>query len=155
MEFSKTIPFKLVLMILSVFWSTVLYGQDKATDQKALTWNMDDAGLEWAACPEFMPESCRIAVLQGNPAEPNADVFFKMEGNTTVPEHWHHSAERMVLISGEMKVDYASQDPAVLKPGTYAYGPPQHPHEASCISEEPCVLFIAFEEPVDAFQANK
>lgn len=151
MEFVKTTSFKLVLVTLSVFWSTALYGQDRAMDQKALTWNIDDAELEWAACPEFMPESCSIAVLQGNPAEPNADVFFKMQGNTSVPEHWHHSAERMVLITGEMEVEYESQDPAVLKPGTYAYGPPERPHEASCISEKPCVLFIAFEEPVDAF----
>ncbi len=98
-----------------------------------------------------MPESCRIAVLQGNPAEPRADVFFKLQGNTSVPNHWHHSAERMVLVSGEMTVNYEGQQPAVIKQGEYAYGPPELPHTASCESDEPCVLFIAFNKPVDAF----
>ncbi len=122
------------------------------SSNRALTAEADSNQLEWAPCPEFMPSSCRIAVLQGNPAEPNADIFFKLEGNSSVPNHWHHSAERMVLVSGEMQVNYEGQKPETLTPGTYAYGPPEAPHTASCESSEPCVLFIAFEEPVDAFE---
>jgi hypothetical protein len=38
----------------------------------------------------------------------------------------------------------------VLKPGTYAYGPPRLSHKAECGAAGPCVLFIAFESPVDA-----
>lgn len=63
----------------------------------------------------------------------------------------HSSAERMVLVDGHMRVDYDGQEPVDLHPGTYAYGPAEHAHVATCLSEEPCVLFIAFEEPVDAF----
>jgi uncharacterized RmlC-like cupin family protein len=33
--------------------------------------------------------------------------------------------------------------------GTYAYGPAGAPHTGECLSKEPCVLFIAFEGPVD------
>ena len=57
---------------------------------------------------------------------------------------------RMVLVSGELQVDYDGQDPVVMRPGTYAYGPARLPHSATCRSAEPCVLFIAFEQPVDA-----
>lgn len=121
---------------------------------RSFTWTADDERLEWGQCPEFMPDSCRIAVLQGDPAKPNADVFFKMQGKTTVANHWHHSAERMVMISGEMEVAYKGQEAAVISPGTYAYGPPEKPHKASCISEEPCILFIAFTKPVDAFSVE-
>lgn len=117
----------------------------------AFTLSADDESLEWVDCPEFMPESCSLSVLQGNPQEPSADVFFKMQGNTVVPNHWHHSAERMVLISGEMEVNYEGQDPVVITPGIYAYGPPELPHTTSCESDDPCVLFIAFNKPVDAF----
>ena len=78
------------------------------------------------------------------------DVFFKLQGETTAPHHWHRSAERMVLVEGELHVDYDGQDSVVMNPGTYAYGPAKLPHVASCRSEEPCVLFIAFERPVDA-----
>lgn len=123
--------------------------------EQAITADADKDSTEWVPCPEFMPESCRISVLHGNPAEPNADIFFRMEGNTSVPNHWHHSAERMILVSGEMEVDYEGQDPVVLTPGMYAYGPPELPHTADCMSVEPCLLFIAFEDPVDAFAAEE
>jgi quercetin dioxygenase-like cupin family protein len=56
----------------------------------------------------------------------------------------------MVLISGRMTVAYDGQAPVELRPGTYAYGPAKLPHSTTCHSAEPCVLFIAFEEPVDA-----
>jgi len=138
-----------VVVILTVFLLPFfLIAQD--TDG-AFVHSIDTEKLEWGSCPEFMPESCSIAVLQGSPAKPNADIFFKLEGNTKVANHWHHSPERMVMISGKMEVEYEGQDPKVMKAGNYAYGPAEHPHEASCVSVEPCVLFIAFEDPVDAF----
>jgi quercetin dioxygenase-like cupin family protein len=118
--------------------------------QQAFTWTADDPGLEWGPCPEFMPEGCALAVLQGDPGKHNADVFFKLPGGTTAPHHWHTSAERMVLITGEMVVDYDDQDPVILRPGTYAYGPATLAHTTVCRSADPCILFIAFEEPVDA-----
>ena len=120
-------------------------GEDQAFIRTA-----DSAELEWGPCPDFMPDGCAIAVLQGNPAEPNADVFFRLPAGATAPFHRHASAERMVLVSGEMQVRYEGQEPVVLKTGTYAYGPPRLPHDATCRSATDCVLFIAFEEPVDA-----
>lgn len=121
-----------------------------AGDERAFIVTADSPQLEWGPCPEFMPEGCVIAVLQGNPAEPNADVFFKLPSGSTAPLHWHTSAERMVLVEGEMEVAYEGQDPVVLKSGTYAYGPSRAPHDATCTSSVDCVLFIAFNEPVDA-----
>jgi len=127
---------------------TLLVAQDQ---ENAFVIEADAEQLEWGACPEFMPASCSIAVLQGEPGKPNADIFFKLEAHTKVPDHWHHSAERMVLMTGKMEVDYEGQDPEVMEHDSYAYGPPEHRHQAACISDEPCVLFIAFEEPIDAF----
>ena len=123
-------------------------------DGSAFIHTADSAELEWGPCPPFMPENCAIAVLQGDPTEPNADVFFKMGGNSKVPSHTHTSAERMVLISGELEVEYEGQPAEVLTPGTYAYGPAGLAHSATCRSDEDCVLFIAFEEPVDAVPAG-
>lgn len=109
-----------------------------------------DAALAWGGCPDFMPKGCEIAVLHGDPAKDNADVFFKVPANAAIPRHWHTSAERMVLVAGEMHVTYDGHDTVVLKPGTYAYGPPKAPHTATCGGSGPCVLFIAFESAVDA-----
>ncbi|TVQ88103.1 MAG: cupin domain-containing protein [Chromatiaceae bacterium] len=132
-------------LVLVFTWSAA--GADNG---KAFTWNPDSPGLEWGPCPNFMPADCAIAVLQGDPAEPNADVFFRLPGHSTAPHHWHTSAERMVLISGKMQVDYDGQEPVTLLPGTYAYGPTRLAHTTHCRSDEDCILFIAFEEPVDA-----
>ena len=89
-------------------------------------------------------------MLHGDPTKANTDVFFKVPANFPIPNHWHTSAERMVLVSGELHVTYEGQPTTVLKPGMYAYGPAKLAHEAVCESDAPCVLFIAFEAPVDA-----
>lgn len=110
----------------------------------------DDPQLQWGPCPAFLPDGCRIAVLNGDPAKPNADLYFKVPAKTALPKHWHTSAERMVLVAGELRVSYDGQKPMTLKPGSYAYGAPKVPHSGECVSAVPCVLFIAFESPVDA-----
>jgi quercetin dioxygenase-like cupin family protein len=118
--------------------------------ESTVTWTADDAGLQWGPCPPFLPAGCQIAVLNGDPGKPNADVFFKVPARSRLPAHWHASAERMVLVAGELRVTYEGQKPAVLKPGSYAYGPAKAKHSGECVSATPCVLFIAFESPVDA-----
>ena len=125
------------------------------SDEPSFTRQADSADLAWGSCPAFMPDGCRIAVLHGDPAKPGADVFFKLPAGESVPVHWHTSAERMILVSGEMRVTYEGQAPATLTAGTYAYGPPRLEHDATCVSDEDCVLFIAFEEPVDAFETEE
>jgi quercetin dioxygenase-like cupin family protein len=109
-----------------------------------------DAALKWGPCPPIFPKGCEIAVLHGDPAKPNADVFLRVPPKYAIPSHWHTSAERMVLVSGELKVEYSGHRPSVLKTGSYAYGPAKAPHKASCADAGPCVLFIAFESPIDA-----
>jgi quercetin dioxygenase-like cupin family protein len=119
-------------------------------EETAVSWSVDAPGLQWGPCPDFLPQGCQIAVLHGDPAQSNADIFFKVPARSKLPEHWHSSAERMVLIAGELHVTYQGQKPMVLKPGTYAFGPLKVPHGGECVSAVPCVLFIAFESPIDA-----
>ena len=118
-------------------------------DQAPLALAAADPSLEWGPCPEGMPEGCGIAVLHGDPAQPNADIFLRVPGGSAIPPHAHSSAERMILVSGEMEVKYRGAPAATLQAGHYAYGPAKHPHQANCRSSEPCTLFIAFEGPVD------
>lgn len=120
-------------------------GAEQATTQTA-----GDPQLKWGPCPPFLPKGCGIAPLHGDPAKDNLDVFLTVPGKSSIPLHWHTSAERMVLVAGELHVTYDGQKMAVLKPGTYAYGPAKHPHKGYCASATPCILFIAFESPLDA-----
>ena len=136
------------VLMASALVSVVAAAQPAA--ERALAIPVQDAGLQWGPCPAFLPKGCEIAVLHGDPAKPNADVFFRVPGKAVIPGHWHTSAERMVLVAGEMQVTYAGQKPSTLRPGTYAYGPAKLEHHATCSSASPCTLFIAFEGPVDA-----
>lgn len=145
-------PFRALLAAITL---TVFAAPAALADDPALVIPPDSPGLEWGPCPEFMPEGCAIAVLHGNPAEPNADVFFKVPGGSDIPSHWHHSAERMVLVSGELRVQYEGQEAETLQVNDYAYGPPELVHDAHCLSDDECVLFIAFNGPVDAIPAGE
>lgn len=118
--------------------------------EKAFIRTPDDAAVVWGPCPAFLPKGCGLAVLRGDPTKPNADVLLKVPGGSVLAHHKHTSSERIVLIAGDMTVRYDGQQAVRLRPGTYAYGPPDLPHVATCLSKEPCVLFIAFVEPVDA-----
>ena len=140
----QVFPF-LLLGLISSFTSA----QTPVIEQ-ALTQNADDAQIQWGPCPPFLPEGCAIAVLHGDPAQENLDVFFKVPAKSTIPLHWHTSPERMVLVAGELHVTYDGQEMAILRQGTYAYGPAKRPHHGYCASADPCVLFIAFESPLDA-----
>lgn len=125
-------------------------GSPVLAQEQALTLDARDAAIKWGDCPAFLPKGCGLAVLHGDPSKPNADVFLKVPGKSTLPLHTHTSAERMVLVSGELHVTYEGQKMSIMKAGTYAYGPAKAPHKAYCASNVPCVLFIAFEGPVDA-----
>jgi mannose-6-phosphate isomerase-like protein (cupin superfamily) len=109
-----------------------------------------DSVLQWGGCPPIFPAGCQIAVLHGDPAQPNADIFLRVPGGMELANHTHTSAERINLVSGELRVHYQGQEAVTLRVGDYAYGPAGLPHAARCVSQTPCTLFIAFEQPVDA-----
>jgi len=119
-------------------------------EEPPLSRTAGDAALKWGACPDFLPKGCEIALLHGDSAKDNADVFCRVPANAVIPRHWHTSAERMVLVAGELHVTYDGHETAVLRPGAYAYGPARLAHQAECRGADPCVLFIAYESPVDA-----
>lgn len=123
-----------------------------AAQERAVARMPDDPAIEWGGCPGFMPEGCQTGVLHGDPAKPDADIFFRVPGGAEMARHWHNSPERMVLVTGEMRVSYDGQEPVTLEPRSYAYGPVRKPHSGTCLSAEPCTLFIAFTGPIDAME---
>lgn len=120
--------------------------------EPALAVSMDVASHEWGGCPPFFVEGCGIAVLHGDPSQPNVDVLFRYPAGESFPEHWHTSAERLVMLQGTFELTYEGQETATLEAGMYAFGPAKRKHSGTCVSDEECVLFIAFNEPVDAHE---
>ena len=122
--------------------------------EQAITRTHDDPKLEWSPCPPIFPKGCEVTVLRGDPSKGASDVFLRTPANYSLPLHWHTSPEHMILVTGELHVTYEGQKPSVLKAGSYAYGPAKAKHEARCANAGPCVLFIAFESPIDAVVAT-
>ena len=150
MKNQRNHAFKLSIVFVLVCMFSVLQA-----NESALVFNHDDKALKWGPCPAFIGQGCEIAVLHGDPAKNNLDLFFKVPGDFTIPHHWHTSSERMVLVSGNLRVTYDNQKPELIKTGMYAFGPSKLPHSAYCEKGDPCVLFIAFVEPLDAFEVLK
>jgi len=145
-----------VFQISFFFIGAGLLAQSNGIDntEMSITKTINDSDIIWNPAPEFFP-GCSFTILHGDITKPNLDFFFKVEPNTEVIYHTHNSAERMVLISGEMEVQYEGENPQILKAGTYAYGPAKKPHRAKCLNDGQCVLFIAMVEPFDAVPIDK
>ena len=126
-----------------------------AAEDKALVISHNDDSLQWGPCPDFIPEGCEIAILQGDPAGNNLDIFFKVPGGFHIPYHKHTSQERMVLVSGTLDVTYDNHEMTSINTGEYAFGPAQLPHSAYCHEGDDCVLYIGFVAPLDAIPIEK
>lgn len=149
----KNSKLKITLFLSLLVVACTSYSQvtNNVTSEMSIVKTDKDADLQWGPCPPFMPDGCSIAVLHGDPAKENLDVLFKVPANYDIPNHWHTSAERMVLISGELHVTYEGEKTQIMKVGSYAFGPSKKAHIAKCGEGDPCILFIAFTEPLDAF----
>ncbi len=141
-----------ILLLLAVGVNAVVAAAEPATpaSARALAISPADPSLSWAGCPPVFAPGCELAVLRGDPAQANADVLLRVPPGYRIAPHSHTSAERMILLSGRLEVKYAGNAASTLNVGDYAYGPPGLAHQALCVSEVPCTLFIAFELAVDA-----
>lgn len=142
-------PSALAISAIALIFAGANAGVQAAPASKPVTATVTSA-LQWGPCPPIFPAGCQIAVLNGDPAKPNADVFLRVPGGYTIPPHSHTSPERIVLVEGKLTVRYRGAPAEDLTPGEYAYGPAGLPHVATCKGAGPCTLFIAFEGPVDA-----
>lgn len=121
--------------------------------KKAFIVSPSSEDLNWVPCPGFFSPDCLIGILHGDPAKANTDLLFKVAAGSKLPYHRHTSAERMILLSGVLKITYDGQEEVTWNTGEYAYGPAGLGHKGECVGgadAKECVLFIAFESPVDA-----
>lgn len=78
----------------------------------------------WGPCPSTLPAGCEIAVLEGNPREP--DLFtlrFKLDAGLVMPPHTHPKDERVTVLEGNVAVafgrDAGRDDARSFGPGDY------------------------------------
>ena len=137
-----------VTMTVAAFAGASALAQTTPTEPLPM-FTPSDAKLKWGACPAGLPKGCQLAVLNGDPAKPGADIFLKLPPKSKIAAHKHTSSERIVVMQGDISVTYDGHTPKKVRSGTYLYGPAEVVHEAACVSTQPCVLFIAFDKPVD------
>jgi hypothetical protein len=155
----KQIKFSLlrnVFQFLLFFIGFGLLAQDNEMDntEMSIAKTIHDSDIVWNPAPDFFP-GCSFTILHGDISGPNLDLFFRVEPNTEIINHTHNSAERMILVAGELEVQYEGEKPQILKAGTYAYGPANKPHRAKCLDSGQCVLFIALVDPFNAEPITK
>ncbi|MCO4822158.1 MAG: cupin domain-containing protein [Flavobacteriaceae bacterium] len=144
----------LAFVFLAIGLNAQSNGLSDTATETSFSTTIDNKDLKWLPAPDFFP-NCSFTILHGDISKPNLDFFFKIEPNTKVVNHTHNSPERMVLISGDLEVQYQGEKPVILKAGTYAYGPSGKPHKAKCLDNGPCVLFVAMVDPFDAVPISK
>ena len=142
----------MVFMVLAP--ALIAQSSENSMTETSYVTTINNKDLQWLPAPEFFP-GCSFTILHGNMAKPNLDFFFKIEPNTAVVNHTHNSPERMILISGDLEVQYEGERSVILKAGSYAYGPAGKPHKAKCLDNGPCVLFVAMVDPFNAQPITK
>ena len=105
---------------------------------------------KWEPCLPFVPKGCEVAVLRGDPNRGSSQVLYRMPANFAVPNHWHTSAERTVLVSGKLRLTYDGSAPEILEPGDSVESPGKLPHAAFCFKGTPCVVLVEYPLPFDA-----
>ncbi len=157
MKTTKIKPYRKNMITLAFVLLTIglnAQSNDLSEEETSFATTIDNKDLNWLPAPDFFP-GCFFTILHGDISKPNLDFFFKIEPNTEVVNHTHNSPERMILISGDLEVEYEGENPVVLRAGSYAYGPAGKPHKAKCLDNGPCVLFVAMVDPFDAVPTIK
>ena len=109
----KTIKINMITLAF-VFFAISLNAQsgDLSDTETSLATTIDNKDLKWLPAPDFFPD-CSFTILHGDMSKPNLDFFFKIEPNTEVVNHTHNSPERMILISGDLEVQYEGEKPCL------------------------------------------
>lgn len=94
------------------------------------------ADTKWSDGPPSLPPGAKMAVVEGDPAAPNAlfTVRFKLPANYKVMPHFHPADEHVTVISGAFWMGMGEKhDPAQMKElpaGSFAVMPVGHKHFA-------------------------
>ncbi len=154
MKKPSLVKYTILLAFFLISASQYLTAQESESElELAIAITPDNKGLEWLACPDFLP--CTFAILRGELGGNDMDIYLKFPSKADIPFHTHTSTERMIMIEGEFETTYVGQDSVTLKKGDYAFGPAGLAHDGYCASEKECIMYVGYDNPLDAVPYEK
>lgn len=136
-----------IAVFATVFFTTVAWGQSTArpaphqspSDVDVEEWNSRDD--KWIADPA-VPGTYSMTA-QGDPAAGPSVRYMKFDPGASIGWHWHPAAEVVFGDSGTLKYRFLHSSRVVaITSGSYARVPADTIHKATCVSEEPCTLYM-------------
>jgi quercetin dioxygenase-like cupin family protein len=149
---------KRIIIPLSVIVAVTafVFGAEQSTSTSSTPEHkvIKPADLKWDEAPPGLPPGGKMAVLNGDPAQPGAfTVRLKAPAGYKVLPHTHPTAERLTVISGSFRIGMGEKfDEASMQemgPGSYIVLPAGMAHYAKGTKQS--VLQIDSEGP---FQIN-
>jgi quercetin dioxygenase-like cupin family protein len=63
------------------------------------------ADIKWTDAPPVLPPGAKVAVIEGNPAEPGLFTMrVQLPSGYRVPPHWHPADEHVTVIAGNFRM---------------------------------------------------
>ena len=117
-----------------------------APKHRPVVWNTEQG--KWADFPGI-PGLHDMAVT-GDPSKGASVLYLKVDPNATIPWHWHSGDEILYGDSGTLQAAmFKSDKTANVTSGSYARLPGHMIHKATCISKEPCMLYLESPQILD------
>jgi hypothetical protein len=84
--------------------------------------------LNWEEGPASLPNGCKVALLEGNPAKEGPFVFrLKLPDEYRLPAHTHPKTERVTVIAGTFLISmvdaHGVSKPKEMPAGSYGHWP--------------------------------
>lgn len=101
---SRTIWMGMAVMILMA--GTMAQAADETSPAAGLVPGeiaVTPDSIQWIDAPPSLPPGVKIAVLEGDPAQPGPFVMrLKVPSTYRVPPHWHPAPERVTVLAGSL-----------------------------------------------------
>jgi quercetin dioxygenase-like cupin family protein len=91
----------LAVLALALAWADEHKKEGAATEAKPDHIMLTGPELVWKDAPPSLPTGAKLAVLEGDPAQPGPFTMrIKAPAGYKVPPHWHPADEHVTVISG-------------------------------------------------------
>ncbi len=95
------------------------------------------------------PECFTVAVERGDPGKGPSVILAKFALGCVAPFHWHTPSETVMIVSGSLQTQMKDDKAFVARHGDFVYMPPRHIHRATCLSSNPCLVFLTSDAAFD------